>query len=250
MFTHKFQPLASGSTIDHATLAKFGLKRPYKSDLKPFNDIFSQKNLALTVLKAAIVPMNNVVNEFNSHVIAQNGKEEDEDVEDFDWNASIKRNAKLFLPMLYRVSAITLIKKALEEAAAKYLSDKVADRLVKDIGQSIIRKCKRFPNRLVACRKIFFTAFWANTLLNASLFLYDTAVRLYEEFTDHVRISLPLQRRIKNLTYFIVRKGGTLLIYQTSSAVGYAFGSYFDYTYMGPICGAVFELIAAALVPM
>lgn len=243
--SRKQSPLISSCSYNANALSLVltsGLKRQYKSDLKPFNDIFTMKNLTLTVVKAAIIPMNNIVNEYNIYAIAQSQKEETEDIDEFDWNASIDNNKALFLPNLFRVASITVIKKSLEEYASLHLSDKLADRLTKDVYQSILRKCERFP-RLVACPKIFVTAFWGNMLFNLSCIVYDTGMRLYEELNDSVSATRPVRERVFALVKFVGKRMIYYSICLTSCAVGQALGSFFNVQNGGMVGGFVFELV-------
>jgi hypothetical protein len=245
LLTGKLTPLIGKDNDRHvsALLIKGGLKRPYKDDLKPFNDIFTPKNLTLTLLKAVLVPINNVANEFNMHTIAAERSEE-EDVEEFDWNESIERNRKLILPNLIRVSSITVIKKGLDEYASRNFSDKLADKLTKDVGKSTLRKCARF-NRLDACQKIMYTAFWGNALYNVSCFAFDVILRISQEVWDSVngvRAAKPLFNRMVTNVTFIGKRAVFYTVCCGCGAVGQAVGTYFSVDYGGTLGAFVFEL--------
>jgi hypothetical protein len=245
MLTGKLTPLIGKENDRHvsALLIKGGLKRPYKDDLKPFNDIFTPKNLTLTLLKAVLVPITNVANEFNMHTIAAERSEE-EDVEEFDWNESIDRNQKLILPNLFRVSSITIIKKGLDEYVSHNLSDKLADKLTKDVGKSTLRKCARY-NRMEACQKIMYTAFWGNALYNVSCFTFDVMLHISNEVWECVngaKAAKPVLDRLMNNAKFVVKRAVFYTVCCGCGAVGQAVGTYFSVDYGGTLGAFVFEL--------
>jgi hypothetical protein len=225
--TSKVQPLVSGhypgaSQISPSLVGS--LTRPYGRDKKPFLDVVEPKNVVLTVLKAAIIPLNNMVNEFNLHAIAQNQRGDDEEIDEFEWSESFNRNMPLFWPNLMRVATTQVIKKSLEELAVKHLSVKMVDRLTKDINKSIVRKYHRWST-LVAGRKVYYTAFWGNALYNLSCFLYDAGLRVYGELTNDARKAWPVSRRIAEICLIILQKAGYYFVANVSGALGYAAGS-------------------------
>lgn len=232
-----------------SSLLDLGMKRPYKSDMKPFNDIFTPKNITLTIVKAAIIPLNSIVNDFNFHNIQQQEKE-DHEIKDFDWNASIKLHQKEFLPNLHRVASITLIKKSCEEGALYYLSDKMVDKLTKDVTKSIMRKCSRM-NRFAACQKVLHTAFWGNLLFNLSCFIYDVGFQLCTELSDiiyNAKVSKELSKRIVYNIKFIGKKAVYYTVCLGSCAAGHAVGTFFHSQYGGTIGGFAFELVGGLTV--
>lgn len=219
------------------------LNRPYLSDLKPFMDVFSPKSIVLHLLKAALIPTNIVVNEFNTHTIQSQNKDEDE-VEEFDWDESVKRNGAMFLPTLQRVTTVAVLRKCYEALALEYLPTKYVDKLTKDLTRSIIRKCQRFP-RLEACKKILYTAFWGNLLFNLSCFTYDVGMHLWNEIADLVRgtsASKKAIQRVLNSSVFITKKAIYYAVCTGSCALGHAVGTFFNVQYGGTIGGFVFEL--------
>lgn len=223
------------------------VNRPYLGDLKPFMDVFSPKNIALHFLKAAIIPMNIIVNEFNNHTIQAQNKADDDVFEEFDWDESVKRNGALFLPTLQRVTTVAVIRKCYEALAMEYLPMKYVDKMTKDLTKSILRKCARFP-RLVACQKILYTAFWGNLLFNLSCFTYDVAMHLWNEIYDLVRgtgVSKKALKRLANTSLFITKKMIYYAACTGSCAVGHAVGTFFNVQYGGTIGGFIFELVGS-----
>mmetsp|Transcript_495 Transcript_495/g.989 ORF Transcript_495/g.989 Transcript_495/m.989 type:complete len:261 (-) Transcript_495:238-1020(-) len=223
-----------------------GLKRAYKSDLKPFDDIFTPKNLVLTVLKAAIIPMNSVVNEYNLHMI-RSGNEDEDEMEDFDWEESCRRNSRDFLPNLYRVSTITVLKKSFEDYATKHFSDKFTDRLTKDVTKSIARKCERFT-RFVACQKILRTAFWGNSLYTLSCFVFDIGNEVAKQVIACVnsgKDSKPVLDRAYRLVIFTGKKFIFYSVSLSCCALGHSVGTYFSADYGGMLGGFVFDIVGS-----
>lgn len=222
------------------------VNRPYLRDLKPFMDVFSPKNIALHLLKAALIPMNIMVNEFNTHTI-QTQNQDEEEYDEFDWDESFKRNGAMFLPTLQRVTTVAVLRKVYEALALEYLPAKYVDKMTKDLTKSIIRKCERYP-RLEACQKVMYTAFWGNLLFNVSCFTYDVGMHVFNEIADMVRGTGETKKvinRLVNSSVFIIKK----VIYYSACtgfcAVGHAVGTFFNVKYGGTIGGFIFELLGS-----
>mmetsp|Transcript_358 Transcript_358/g.494 ORF Transcript_358/g.494 Transcript_358/m.494 type:complete len:257 (-) Transcript_358:87-857(-) len=161
-----------GSTI--ATSSDFlGTKRRYLADKKTF---YNYKNLTLQAVKASMVPMLRISNEFNAHLM-ENAEDPDA-VATFDYSASLKRNLRIFWPALYRCMSTSYIKSILVEISLNFFTLKMVDKLTKDVSASVVRKLARDTSRLMVCSKIFFTAVWGNVLFNVSAFLYDSGLYL------------------------------------------------------------------------
>lgn len=226
--------------------------RPYLGDLKPFIDVFSPKNIALHFLKAAIIPMNIIANEFNNHAIQAQNRADDDVFEEFDWDESVQRNGALFLPTLQRVTVVAVIRKIYEALALEYLPMKYVDKITKDLAKSIVRKCERFP-RMLACQKILYTAFWGNLLFNLSSFTYDVGMHLWNEIYDLVRgsgVSKKALTRLANTSVFITKKMIYYAVCTGSCAAGHAVGTFFNVQYGGTIGAFIFEMICSTTCAM
>lgn len=223
------------------------VKRPYKSDMKPFNDIFTAKNLTMTLLKAAIIPANSLMMEYNQYAIEQQQKDSDDDLEEFDWSNATSRHLQVFWPSLLRVSAVTLIRKLYEEYALMTMSARMVDRLTKDVFKSTMRKCQRY-SRWVVSREIVRTAFWSNVLFNVSQFTYDVLLKVYEEVRACLKCgedARPVLDRMMNLVVFTVKKGVFYAACNSFGALGHGVGTYINVTYGGVLGACTFELLAA-----
>ena len=240
------------STLTLTNVHSISGKRQYLQEMKGFDDLYTPKNLCLYLVKAAIIPMNHVVNEFNTHAIEAQNKSDDDYVEDFDWNESINRNAQVFWPNLLRVVTVSVLRKYYEFLALQHLSARMTDKLIKDVAKSTARKLNRFP-RFVACQKALYTAFYGNLVFNLSCFTYDVGLHLFHELSEQlsaVRASKPALERIWTNIVFILKKGIYYSVCLGSCAAGHAVGTYFNTTHGGTIGAFTFELLGSVACTM
>lgn len=225
--------------------------RQYLSEMKGFDDLYTPKNIVLYGLKAAIIPANYVMSEFNAHMIESENRS-DEDTEDFDWEESIHRNAKLFIPNLQRVVTVTVLRKCYEYLALLKLPARITDKLTKDIAHSVARKVQRFP-RLLACRKTFLTALRGGIIFNLSCFTYDVGLHLFYDaldlFSGQKESKSAVERVGKNIV-FVVKKGVFYTVCLGSGAVGYAVGTFMNTSYGGTLGAFLFELLGSVACSM
>lgn len=208
--------------------------------------------MCLFLVKAAIIPMNYVVNEFNAHAIETQNKPDDETVDEFDWEGSVNRNSKLFLPNLQRVVVVAALRKYYEHLSLQYLSVKMTDKLTKDVQRSIVRKCNRFP-RLIACQKTLYTAFYGNLVFNLACFTYDVGLHLYCEIMEqlsHIGPSKSVVQRFHNTVLFVSKKGIYYTVCLTSCALGHSVGMYFNVGYGSALGAFAFELMGSVACTM
>lgn len=220
--------------------------RQYLAEMKGFDDLYTPKSIVLYGLKAAIIPANYVMSEFNAHMIEAENRS-DEDADDFDWEESIHRNAKLFVPNLQRVVTVSVLRKCYEYLALLKLPARITDKLTKDITASVARKVQRFP-RLLACRKTFHTALRGGLIFNAACFTYDVGLHLFYDMLDFISgqkdSKSALERVGKNIV-FVVKKGIFYSVCLSSGAVGYAVGTFMHTSYGGTLGAFIFEMLGA-----
>ena len=220
--------------------------RQYLSEMKGFDDLYTPKNIVLYGLKAAIIPANYVMSEFNAHMIEAENRSDDE-MEDFDFQESIHRNSKLFLPNLQRVVTVSVLRKFYEYLALRKLPARITDKLTKDITASVARKVLRFP-RLLASRKIFHTAFRGGLIFNLACFTYDVGLYLFNDALDFLsgpKDSKSVVERVGKNIMFIVKKGIFYAVCLSSGSMGYAVGTYMHTSYGGTLGAFIFEMLGA-----
>lgn len=183
--------------------------------------------------------MTSLVNEYNSFMIKQDQNEIGAD-EEFDWTESFNRNISKIIPTFQRNFSITVNKKLMEQWAINNLSEKIVDRLSKDVDKSIVRKMTKF-GRLEACRRIFFTDLWGYALLQISYFTYDV-------YSDWEKIcTVPevedIAGKIPTIVNRIVKKAGAYTTGWVLHAVGYALGAYLNPKYVAPLFSMGFDVV-------
>lgn len=222
-------------------------KRPYLADLQPFTVVFSLKNFGLQVLKAALIPLNSIVNEYNVYTIKA-AQEDEGDIEEFDWNAAYQRHIPSFLPSLLRNITISVVKRFMEETALRFLPLRVVDRLTKNVGKSALRKFAKYNSKWIACSKLFFTALWGNVTFNATSLLYDIGLRLCNDIQLVYHDCVDFwHNHARKLVAFIAKKGLYYAVCGVSSAAGYALGSLLNASFGGSIGSMLMEVTAASL---
>jgi len=220
--------------------------RQYLSEMKGFDDLYTPKNIVLYGLKAAIIPANYVMSEFNAHMIEAENRS-DEEMEDFDFQESVHRNAKLFIPNLQRVVTVSVLRKFYEYLALMKLPARITDKLTKDITASMARKVQRFP-RLLACRKIFRTSLRGGAIFNLACFTYDVGLHLFNDALDFLsgqKDSKSAVERVGKNIVFVVKKGIFYTVCLTSGAMGYAVGTFMHTSYGGTLGAFIFEMLGA-----
>lgn len=218
--------------------------REYLDDFKPFSDLFTLKSIFMHVVKASLVPANLIVHEYNVHLMDSLELDESER-EEFDWNKSLLKNFALFIATWKRMMSVSFIRKVLEELSVNYLSLRVADKLSKDLGKSILRKSLKF-SRFVACKKIFVTALYSSCLYHCSSFIYDVGfvvTSVVMEKDGEEKKSIVKKFNEKKIVELCLKKFGYFSVCLISSAGGYAIGSYFHLKYGGSAVSLVTEMI-------
>jgi len=205
-------------------------KRQYLDDMKPFSDFFTLKNITLQLSKALLIPANTVTFEYNNFLL-----EERDD--DFDWKGCMERNFGSFLSSAKRCLSTSFLKKIFETLIQKYLSPKYCDKLSKDLSKSMLRKIIKF-SRFTACKKIFFTALWGNSLFSASCFVFDVAAYM----TSPRNKSDSTLQCLRRGTVWITRKTGYSALSLVSTSLGFAIGAYFNVSIMAPLCSGFFDI--------
>lgn len=225
-------------------------KRSYLDDCKPLMFAFSAKNISTQVLKAAIIPANMVLAEYNKHLIdtEQRGVEDEE----FDWKTCLEKNFLKFQLEAQRMLSVSIFKKIAEEVAIHTLPIQYADKLTKDVSKSMMRKAVKF-NRMIASKKIFATTLWANAFSYGSLCLYDITYRTCEYVWQSIRTCQQkgLSKAVTSFPFlkwleFSAKKIVFFGLCWLSSSGGYSLGSLADPKYGGMVGSLLMELITAA----
>lgn len=226
-------------------------KRPYLGDCMPLTSVFTIKNLTLQTAKAALIPANLVIAEYNKHVMECEQREEDID---FDWKSCLERNFVKFQYEAQRMMSVSIIKKFLEEFSINICTPKIADKLTKNIGKSLTRKCSKFGHKL-ASQKIFFTALWGNIFTYSSLCVYDVSYKIGESiihfYSTWRKKGLDSALRcvnVKELCKFIGKKLVFFSACWFSSSGGFSVGSLCNEKYGGVLGSLIFELVTATAV--
>ena len=222
-------------------------KRPYLSDLRPFSDVYTLKNVSFQLVKAALLPTQLILDDFSKHENEMLELDEEEQTE-FNWNASVTSRMQMFFPLARKFLSVSVIKSCLEQLSLKCFPTKVVDRMTKDLSKSIVRKCGKF-SRSIACQKIMYTALWSCIPFNASLLLYEILEHLYHQIRGAVcATDLSACRAItavaSNTTTYAAKKVVYYSVCIGSSAVGFGLGSYANVKYGGGVCSMLFELVA------
>ncbi|KAJ1428548.1 hypothetical protein B484DRAFT_396746 [Ochromonadaceae sp. CCMP2298] len=225
-------------------------KRPYLEDRRPFMDALTAKNLTLSIAKAAIMPLNLIVNDYNTHTIANMEKEDEE--EEFDWQGSYDKHKVKFVPTACKMVTVSILRKAFEEIADQNFTKKFVDRLTKDLSKSMKRKLARESSRLVVAQKVFWTAMHSNLIFNLSALLYDLSLYFLQPLLPNTItlqgqqegvVSLP--QRVQLSALFVGKKCTFYTVCLTSGALGASVGSVINLPYSGVACSLVFELLAS-----
>jgi hypothetical protein len=223
-------------------------KRSYLEDCLPLASAFTVKNITLQTVKAALVPANAVIAEYNKHVIECEQKEEDVE---FDWKSCLERNYVKFQFEAQRMITVSIIKKFLEELSISVLSPQLADKMTKNISKSLTRKWTKF-GRTVASQKILFTALWGNILSYSSICIYDIGYKYFESalhFVSEWRKKTFQEALCSvNLQELFKFTGKKIIFFSTcwaSSSFGFSFGSFCNEKYGGMVGSLMFELAAA-----
>lgn len=232
-------------------------KRTKLSDHKPITDLFTAKSLFTIFLRAILLPMNVVLDEYNRFLMLQEKKfkaGEIDEIEEFDWNRVLHSNYNKFLTELCRIFSASFIKKVLEELCIDNYSLKIADKLTKDIQKSVVRKAVRLSDRYVVCQQIFYTSLWGGALGFGSFLIYDIGYRFVEAIQQFYTvwkkrglIEACKQWPVVDLTVFGAKKVILSVTSLTSSSLGFALGSYCNVQYGGQVGSLLFELLASSI---
>lgn len=226
-------------------------KQRYLKDMKPFTDVFTLKNVALQVTKAALLPLNMVMFEAQKHEMEQNMHPEKK-LPDFDWEAAVKKQMKSFQDLTIRYCTVSVLRKSLEELMLLKLSVRLVDKLTKDVFQSLKRKVAKFGHS-VACQKIFFTSLHGSVLLNASNFIYDIVhagiMHLHSWYTSSSSSSTAVAVRTDMIqplraAGYLANRVTFYSLMTLASASGYAAGSFVNESYGGFLGSMVVEVLA------
>lgn len=224
-----------------------GSKRAYLSDLKPFSDVYSTKNLTYQLLKAVLLPTQLILNDFTKHE-NETLELEEEDRTDFDWDGAIQSRMQLFWPLAAKFLTVSAGRSVLEHISLAYLPVKIVDRLTKDLTKSIYRKYAKY-SRFTACTKIMHTALWSCIPINCSLLLYDVLEHLFLHLKEAIyaaQESKLITKRMVAVVKFTSKKFVYYSVCVASSAVGFGVGSYVNVKYGGGLGSLLFELFAGA----
>ncbi len=223
-------------------------KRAYLDDCAPLMTVFTMKNLTVQTAKAALIPANLVIAEYNKHVMECEQKEEDLE---FDWKTCLERNYVKFQYEAQRMISVSIIKKFLEEFCVAMFSAKIADKLTKNIGKSLSRKWVKH-GRKMASQKILFTALWGNCLSYSSLCIYDITFKIWESllhfFNTWKKKNFKTSLQSVNVTELIKFSGKKVVFFSAcwfSSSCGFSLGSFCSEKYGGLIGSLILELVAA-----
>lgn len=257
-------------------------KRPYLADYQPLISVLYPKKLGLQVTKAGVLAFSQALLKYNVWLDASvKAQEKDEEIADFDFDALWSQSIVSFIDSGQRGLLVSFILKYFEFLVYTYASTRVADRLVKDIGKSLVRKLKKF-SRYEACKRIFRTSVWSNTLLYCTNCVYDTALDVisytryclgYDGETSGKKGTMtiaagspqlgtsstisglnPLGQvapiEIKSISQLIIRMAKRGVLYTVglvSTAGGFAVGAYIQPDVGGPVVSALFDLIAYSI---
>jgi hypothetical protein len=220
-------------------------KRPYLEDCKPLMTVFTPKNITTQLLKAALIPANLVMLDYNNHVLEC---EKNGDDIDFDWKTCLEKHFAKFQLEAQKAVSVSVLKKFLEEFAILGLPAKIADKLSKNIDKSLVRKRTKFA-RLVAGQRIFQTALWSNAMQYGSLCLYDVCYRTGESLVACAKKWRAEGMRAALVTFpaleLLVFSSKKLLYYALcwgSSSAGYALGSCVHEHFGGLVGSLLFEV--------
>jgi hypothetical protein len=229
-------------------------KRPKLSDYKPITDLFTVKSLFSIFLRAALLPMNVVLDQYNRFLMQQEKKIKAgyiDDYEEFDWNGVLHSNYNKFLSELCRLFSASFIRKVMEELCIDNYSLKIADKLTKDVQKSALRKAIRLSDRYAVCQQIFHTSLWSSALGYGSFFIYDVAYRFFEAIQQSYTVwkkrgfvEACKQWPVVDLTIFGVKKVILTATTWSSSSLGFAIGCYFDVKYGGVVGSVLLDLLS------
>jgi len=185
-------------------------------DCKPFLEVFSLKNILLHIGKASILVMSLAGLEYNNYLdrvlIREREGENDNPPFVFDW----EKYSNFFSVTCTQMIGTAVIRRTLEYFA-RLDGSALADKLTKDVGNSLKRKLMRYSST-VATYKIFSTACRGNLLNFLSLVSYDAVKNAWLVPRDQISTKKVI-RWIRNKAMFIF-----ILVPLTSA--GYAFGSF------------------------
>ena len=196
------------TTISKLTPATIS-KRKYLNDYKPFVDVISLKNMGLIISKAAVLAFSPISLELS--VL------DPEQLENVDYEKVKKKFSSYFKTYLLRCFGTSVIKKSLDYLIVENLPGRIADKLIKDIYQSAIRKVSRV-GRYKAFYLVIPTALKGNITLNLSNFLYEMIQGCYDTCCQRNKPSY-----IAIFRWLIIKIGSNLVSY-LSSSFGVALG--------------------------
>lgn len=232
----------------------------YLDDFKPFSSVFSTYNISMQLAKAALLPTNILLNDFNAYMdqFDPNDPEYNDDIPPYDWDTAANKFLHSFVLDGCKFFVTSILRKIFEEYALHNYSMKFTDQLTKNVAKSLVRKDIRLglDQRLEVCRRIFFTAFRASSLTYLSLLIYDSAIVTLQHC--HVVYKAIVEDKkdvgdalwafdLPALIVKIAKKGIFQLTSLTAQAAGYAAGSYFNLKYGGAVGSTTFELLAGLL---
>jgi hypothetical protein len=228
--------------------------RPYLADAKPIIEPFKPKSLAVTVVKASVLPVCLALQEYTKFLEEQERNYDPE--AEFDWNDCMFRYLDKFIFEAKRMLSVSFIKTFIEHAAIEYLPPKIADKLTKDLQKSVVRKCIKYSsNRFVICKKIIHTAFWSYLPMYSAFAIVDVSVILWEPiqrfFDQVVYKGSSIRKALDIIQYKIVggkvgKKLLLMLFSNLSMSLGYGIGSLFHCTKGGFWGGNLLELAVSA----
>lgn len=247
------------------------LKRSYLSDYRPLVTAIYPQQIFVQLFKSATATSMQGFIKYNLYLDSSiKAAERGEHVADFDFKELINESRGAFWDNSKKFVVTSWILKCLEYVCTGFFSDRLADRLVKDLEKSLVRKVAKF-SCLEASWRIFFTSLWGRSLTHLSNALYGCGVDCLQyyhfcrgcEIDDRIDEATsqlcftfsplkvarpkPITTRLQ-LLKAIYRRGEIHSLAWVTTATGYAVGSYISPSYGGVLGSATFDIVSYLVV--
>eukprot|EP01041_Mallomonas_annulata_P004575 gene4575-9093_t len=215
-------------------------KRTYLTDYKSFGDVFSRRNLSLTVLKAVVVSGSPLLLEYTEH-LEKSREAEDRGfrMEPYDFKYCQLRFERSCSFCSIKFFCLSVIRKSYEVFCVNYFTIKQADRICKDVMKSVARKVKKFSGTSFFI-PVFRTALWGNITTYVAGFTYD----IFQELCSWIYSYPSKKKKIKtsSVVIWISKKSGMYVVGWMSCALGTALGAIIHPYYGCVLLSSLFEI--------
>lgn len=223
-------------------------KRPYLNDYQPLISCIYPKKIGLQVGKAVVLTLSTSLLKYNQYLDrAMKAEEEHEEIEPFDTDQLYESSMIQFYEASKRFLSTSFLIKLMEHFTLEYIGNvRLVDRFSKDVQKSLLRKMNKY-NAMEACKRIFKTSCWSNSLIVISNYAFDVVsdvINYLRTVTNSNTAMVQANTNIRTFKELIIKISKRLVVAGVglpATAAGFAIGSYVNTKYGGSLVSLLTE---------